>query len=63
MQSAEERYQALGVWGRNPRLPRSGFERLRESLVSGGLIKSAPAFEDCVDNRFADAVIAENPAA
>ena len=58
---AVERYQALGVWGGNPRLPRGGFERLRDSLVSGGLIRSAPEFEDCVDNRFADAVIAENP--
>lgn len=60
---AVERYQALGVWGRNPHLPRAGFERLRDSLVSGGLIRTAPAFEECVDNRFADAVIAEDPPA
>lgn len=58
---AAERYQALGVWGRTPHLPREGFERLRDSLVSGGLIGSRPEFEDCVDNRFADAVIAEDP--
>lgn len=58
---AVERYLDLGVWGRSPRLPRDGFERLRDSLVSGGLIESHPDFEDCVDNRFADAVMAEDP--
>jgi len=60
---AIDRYRALGVWGRNPRLPRQGFERLRAALLSGGLIGKAIPFEDCVDNRFADAVIAADPAA
>jgi len=60
---AIDRYRALGVWGRNPRLPRQGFERLRAALLSGGLIGKAIPFEDCVDNRFADAVIAADPPA
>ena len=59
--AAIERYRSLGVWGRNPRLPRAGFERLREALLAGGLISNAIPYEACVDMRFADAVIAENP--
>jgi NitT/TauT family transport system substrate-binding protein len=58
---AIERYRALGIWGRNPRLPEQGFERLRSALLSGGLIKKAIPYDDCVDMRFADAVIAEDP--
>jgi len=59
--AAAQRYIDLGVWGKDPHLPREGFERLRDSLVSGGLISHRPEFEDCVDNTFADAVIAEDP--
>lgn len=59
--AAAKRYVDLGVWGKDPHLPRAGFERLRDSLVSGGLITIRPEFEECVDNQFADAVIAENP--
>ena len=59
--AAIDRYKALGVWGKNPRLPRNGFERLREGLLSGGLITNKVAYDDCVDMQFADAVIAEDP--
>ena len=59
--AAAARYVQLGVWGKDPHLPREGFERLRDSLVSGGLISIRPDFEECVDNQFADAVIAEDP--
>jgi len=51
--AALARYQPLQIWGRDPRLPRQGYERLAESLISGGLIRSAPAYEDTVDNSFA----------
>ena len=61
LSAAAARYVELGVWGKDPHLPREGFERLRDSLVSGGLISIRPEFEDCVENQFADAVIAENP--
>ena len=61
--SAAKRYIDLGVWGKDPHLPRAGFERLRDSLVSGGLINHRPEFEDCVHNTFADAAIAEDPPA
>ena len=59
--SAAKRYIDLGVWGKDPHLPREGFERLRDSLVSGGLIHHRPKFEDCVENKFADIVIGEEP--
>ena len=61
--SATKRYIDLGVWGKDPHLPRAGFERLRDSLFSGGLINHRPEFEDCVHNTFADAAIAEDPPA
>jgi len=56
-----ERYLALGIWGRNPRLPRDGFDRLRDAMLSGGLIKQRISYETCVDTAFADRVIAEDP--
>ena len=58
---AIERYRTLGVWGRDPLLPREGFERLRTALLSGGLIEKPIRYEDCVEPRFAEAVIAEDP--
>ena len=61
LSAAAARYVELGVWGKDPHLPREGFERLRDSLVSGGLISIRPEFEDCVENQFADAVVAEDP--
>ena len=56
------RYQALGVWNRDPVLPREGFERLKASCLSGGLITRDTPFEACVDNRHAEAAIAAGPA-
>lgn len=53
------RYQALGVWGRDPHLPRDGYERLLTSLVSGGFVSEGTPYEVAVDNSLADAVIAE----
>lgn len=59
--AAIRRYLDLGVWGRNPVLARDGFDRLRQALLSGGLIRREMTYEDCVDMRFADAVVAEDP--
>lgn len=55
------RYLNLGIWGKNPLHGREGFERLRTALLSGGLIEREIPYEDCVDLRFAEAVIAEDP--
>jgi NitT/TauT family transport system substrate-binding protein len=51
------RYQALGIWGRDPHLPRAGYDRLRASLVSGAFVSPGTDYETAVDNSLADAVI------
>ena len=61
--AAIDRYKAAGIWGRNPILPRHGFDRLSTALLSGGLIGTAIPYEDCTDMRFAVAVVAEDPPA
>jgi NitT/TauT family transport system substrate-binding protein len=60
---ALDRYKALGLWGRDPRLPKSGYERLRAGLVSGGLVKTGTPYETAVDNSLAELAIRENPPA
>ena len=47
------RYKALRIWGIDPYLPRTGYERLQAGLLSGGLIHSKLPFEIAVDNSFA----------
>jgi NitT/TauT family transport system substrate-binding protein len=51
------RYQALGIWSTTPVLPRSGYDRLLSSLVSGGFVAGTP-FEVAVDNSLAEDVMA-----
>ncbi|MEX2614895.1 MAG: ABC transporter substrate-binding protein [Alphaproteobacteria bacterium] len=57
------RYRALGIWGRNPILPRGGFERLKASCLSGGLISRGADYAECVDTSLAEQVVREDPAA
>jgi NitT/TauT family transport system substrate-binding protein len=52
------RYKALGIWGRTPILPRAGYDRLRDGLVSGGFVSPGTDFEIAVDNSLAEEVIA-----
>ena len=56
-----ERYKALGLYNRDPVFKREGVERLREAMLAAGFIRSGVAFEECVDNRFAERSVAENP--
>ncbi len=53
------RYQAQGVWGRDPALPEDGFDRLRRGLLSSGFVRRPIAHRDCVDNRLAMEAVAE----
>ncbi len=62
LRAAVARYRALGIWGRNPILPRDGYERLKAGLVSGGFARGTP-FETAVDNSLAEQVVAEDPPA
>src|SRR5262245_26002760 len=61
--NALDRYKALGIWGTDPILPRSGYDRLGASLVSGGLIKKGAPYERTVENSLAERVIKEDPPA
>jgi NitT/TauT family transport system substrate-binding protein len=47
--SSFRHYRAGGIWSRTPEVSRSGFERLAQSLLSGGYISAMPRYEDCVD--------------
>ena len=49
---------AKQVWGSDPLLPEDGFDRLRRSLVSGGFIRRAVPYRECVDNRLAQQTLA-----
>jgi NitT/TauT family transport system substrate-binding protein len=42
-------YRASGLWARTPDLPPAPYLRLKAALVSGGLIRSDPAYERLVD--------------
>lgn len=59
--AALQRYKGLGVWGRDTRLPRSGYDRLRTSLVSGGLVRTGTPFEAVVDNSLAEEIMRSGP--
>jgi hypothetical protein len=59
LEAACARYKALGIWGDTPVLPRAGYDRLRDGLVSGGFVSPGATFETAVDNTLAAAVVAE----
>ncbi|MFO1079067.1 MAG: ABC transporter substrate-binding protein [Reyranellaceae bacterium] len=59
LEAACARYKALGIWNETPLLPRAGYERLREGLVSGGFVWPGTPFEVAVDNSLAESVVAE----
>jgi NitT/TauT family transport system substrate-binding protein len=60
LEAACTRYKALGIWADTPVLPRAGYDRLRDGLVSGGFVSPGATFETAVDNTLADAIVAEN---
>ncbi|PPR21406.1 MAG: hypothetical protein CFH40_01625 [Alphaproteobacteria bacterium MarineAlpha10_Bin3] len=55
------RYRSLGIWNTNPVLPRNGFDLLRQSCLSGGLIATGADYETCVDTSLARQAIAADP--
>jgi hypothetical protein len=59
LEAACTRYKALGIWGDTPVLPRAGYDRLRDGLVSGGFVSPGATFETAVDNTLAASVVAE----
>jgi NitT/TauT family transport system substrate-binding protein len=47
--SSLRRYRQAGIWALASEVSRKGFERLAESLLSGGFIARMPIYEACVD--------------
>ncbi len=43
-----QRYLDAGLWARDTAMSKRGFERLGSSFLSGGALKRAPVFENCV---------------
>jgi NitT/TauT family transport system substrate-binding protein len=58
---ALERYRALGVWNRAPLLEQAGLEWLNEAALADGRLRTRFRYEDCVDMRFAEQAIEEDP--
>lgn len=48
--AAFERYRAAQLWATDTTVSRAGFDRLAQSLRSGGFIANLPAYDDCVAN-------------
>lgn len=48
--TAFDRYKKAQLWATDTTVSRAGYERLGESLKSGGFIARIPAYEDCVEN-------------
>jgi NitT/TauT family transport system substrate-binding protein len=63
VRAAVARYRQLGIWGRNPILPRAGYERLRAALVSGGFVRHGASFAQAVDNSLAEQAVRDDPPA
>ena len=58
-----ERYRQLGLWNRSPVLAREGLEWLRDAMLAAGAIRTRFTYEDCVDMRYAEEVLREDPPA
>ena len=54
LDAACTRYRSLGIWNETPMLPRVSYDRLRDSLVSGGFVSPGTPFETAVDNSLAE---------
>ena len=58
-----DRYRAAALWNRDPRFSRAGVEWLRDAMLAAGYIRNRIGFDECVDNRFAERSVAEDPPA
>jgi NitT/TauT family transport system substrate-binding protein len=55
-------YKRMGLWNHDPRVHRAGIEWLRDAMLASGHIRTRFSYEQCVDNRFAEQVVSEDPA-
>ena len=56
-----EDYKTLALWNRNPVVQRAGFEWLRDAMLAAHAIRTRFSYEACVDVRFAEQVVREDP--
>jgi NitT/TauT family transport system substrate-binding protein len=54
-------YKSLGLWNRTPVLQREGFDWLRDAGLASGILRQKFSYEDCVDMRYAEEALAEDP--
>ena len=54
-------YQRMGLWNHDPRVHRAGIEWLRDAMLASGHIRTRFSYEQCVDNRFAEQVVSDDP--
>jgi hypothetical protein len=47
----------LGIWRTTPQLPREGYDRLQDNLVSDGFVSPGTPFETALDASFAQKVM------
>ena len=53
-----QRYKDAGVWATDPTITRHGFDRMRDALISGGLVREAHPYESIVRPEFAERAVA-----
>ena len=58
-----DRYRTLGLWNRDPRVQRAGVEWLRDAMLAAGSITTRLTYEECVDSRFAEQAVRDDPPA
>ena len=58
-----DRYKRLGLWNRDPRVQRAGIEWLRDAMLAAGSITTPLTYDECVDNRFAEQAVKDDPPA
>ena len=54
------RYKAAGVWATDPLIGRQGFDRMRDALITGGLVQGAHPYENIVRPEFAQRALEES---
>ncbi len=54
-------YKSLGLCNANPVMRREGLEWLRDAMLAAGYIKTELAFEQCVEMRFAEQAVRDDP--
>ena len=54
-------YRSLAVWNRTPVLQREGLEWLRDAMLAVRAIRRKIEYEECVDMRFVEQIMREDP--